>query len=130
MDAMNIEIAQRFADAWVADWNSHDLDRILSHYTDDFEMTSPAISVTGFGDSGKLEGKSNVGDYWRAALDRVPDLLFTLKGVFCGVNSVVIYYEGPLGMGAEVFEFNEDGKVFRAFANYEGFIAAISKLAG
>jgi ketosteroid isomerase-like protein len=32
-----------FARVWVNSWNSHDLDRILSHYTEDFEMTSPFI---------------------------------------------------------------------------------------
>jgi ketosteroid isomerase-like protein len=33
----------RFASDWIAAWNSHDLDRILAHYEDDFEMTSPLI---------------------------------------------------------------------------------------
>ena len=53
------------------------------------------------------------------ALHRVPDLFFTLRSVFFGVNSVVIHYDGPRGIGAEVFEFDENGKVFRAFANYD-----------
>ena len=35
--------AELFASDWIAAWNSHDLDRILAHYEDDFEMTSPLI---------------------------------------------------------------------------------------
>ena len=37
--------AERFAKEWVAAWNSHDLERILSHYEDDFEMLSPIITA-------------------------------------------------------------------------------------
>lgn len=35
--------AEHFAADWIDSWNSNDLGRILSHYTDDFEMTSPVI---------------------------------------------------------------------------------------
>lgn len=35
------EWALEFARDWIESWNSHDMDRILSHYTDDFEMSSP-----------------------------------------------------------------------------------------
>ena len=33
--------AQAFAEEWIAAWSSHDLERILAQYTDDFEMSSP-----------------------------------------------------------------------------------------
>ena len=36
--------AERFATDWIAAWNSHDLDRVLTHYEDDFEMSSPLIA--------------------------------------------------------------------------------------
>ena len=35
---MNQKQANEFAAEWIEAWNAHDLDRILSHYTDDFEM--------------------------------------------------------------------------------------------
>lgn len=35
------EFAAQFAQEWVVAWNSRDLDRILLHYADDFEMFSP-----------------------------------------------------------------------------------------
>jgi ketosteroid isomerase-like protein len=38
------EFASHFADEWIASWNNRDLDRILSHYTDHIEMSSPHIA--------------------------------------------------------------------------------------
>ena len=37
--------AQAFADEWIEAWNSHDLDRILSHYSDDAELLSPVAAA-------------------------------------------------------------------------------------
>ncbi len=37
------ERAESFAAEWIAAWNARDLLRVLSHYTDDFEMSSPFI---------------------------------------------------------------------------------------
>ena len=38
------ELAEKFSTQWIEAWNSHDLDRILLHYSDDFEMSSPNIA--------------------------------------------------------------------------------------
>jgi hypothetical protein len=40
---MTSEFARQFAHEWIAAWNAHDLAQVLSHYTDDFEMSSPFI---------------------------------------------------------------------------------------
>ena len=42
---------------WIAAWNSHDLERVLSLYAEDSEMTSDKIPVFGFDPSGTLRGK-------------------------------------------------------------------------
>lgn len=55
--------ADLFADDWVDAWNAHDLDRILSHYIDDFEMTSPVIIKVAGETSGRLRGKENIRAY-------------------------------------------------------------------
>jgi ketosteroid isomerase-like protein len=36
---------KEFAEEWIASWKSHDLDRILAHYADDVEVTTPMIKV-------------------------------------------------------------------------------------
>ena len=52
--------AQRFATEWVDSWNSHDLERVLAHYADEFEMSSPFI-VEWMGEpSGRLKGKDKI----------------------------------------------------------------------
>ena len=66
--------AQQFAQEWVSAWNAHDLDKILSHYEEEFEMSSPAITKLTGESSGVLRGKDAVGEYWSGALEKYPDL--------------------------------------------------------
>ena len=116
---MDKAFVEHFAEDWIASWNAHDLERILSHYADDFEMSSPVIiQVTGES-SGTLRVKAPVGSYWKKALGLIPDLQFELLSVLAGVNSITLYYKGARGrLAAEVFHFGSDNKVVRAFAHY------------
>ena len=112
---------QAFADEWVAAWNSHDLERILSHYAEDVVFESPfVIKVTG-DPSGRVTGKPALRAYWSQALGRTPDLTFTIKSVFTGIGGAAIRYHSSR-TGAEVvevFAFREDGLVQRSAAYYE-----------
>ena len=110
--------AETFAKEWLEAWNSHDLERILEHYEDDFEMSSPAIVTIAGEPSGTLRGKAQVEAYWAKALQAAPSLHFDLVNVLAGVNSVTLYYRGHRGLSAEVFHFGLCGKVSRAFAHY------------
>jgi SnoaL-like protein len=110
--------ADHFAAGWIAAWNNHDLDRVLSHYADDFEMSSPYIAQLAGEPSGKLKGKKAIGAYWTSALKLIPDLRFELISTLVGVNSITLYYKGHRGMAAEVFIFGPDKKVSAAFAHY------------
>ena len=110
--------AKRFANEWIAAWNSHDLERILEHYEEDFEMSSPIITALAGESSGKLQGKVAVGAYWSRALRKVPDLHFELLTALAGVDSVTVYYRGHRGLSAEVLHFGPSGKVRAAFAHY------------
>jgi hypothetical protein len=117
---MDSKFATDFAAEWIAAWNAHDLSRILSHYTEDFEMSSPRIVQIADEPSGRLAGKAAVGAYWAAALARIADLHFELLAVMHGIDSVVLYYRGAgRQLAAEVFYFNSAGLVNRACANYE-----------
>ena len=118
--AITREFAASFATEWIAAWNAHDLPRVLSHYTDDFEMSSPFIVEIAGEPSGCLRGKEKVRAYWQAALKRDPGLHFELPGVFTGAGSVVLHYRRNSGQpAAEVFFFNEPGLVYRAAAHYQ-----------
>ena len=110
--------AEQFAADWIDSWNRHDLVRILSHYTDDFEMSSPVIIKAVSEPSGTLQGKEAVGSYWAKGLQLLPNLHFELVATLVGVNSITLYYNGVRGQSAEVFHFNQNGKVTRAYAHY------------
>lgn len=111
--------AEAFANDWLSAWNARDLDRILAHYEDDFEMSSPVIRQVMGEPSGTLKGKERIAEYWRRALARAPDLHFEKLHVLCGANSVTIIYRGHRGLSAEVFLFARSGRVVAAFAHYE-----------
>lgn len=110
--------AELFAADWIDSWNCHDLSRILSHYTEDFEMTSPAIAHVDGEPSGTLNGKEAVGAYWTKALQLRPDLHFELISTLTGVNSITLYYRGHRGLSAECFHFDQDQIVVKAYAHY------------
>lgn len=113
------EFAESFAKEWIEAWNAHDLDRILSHYADDFTMSSPYIAQIAGVASGSLTGKASVRAYWAAALQKMPTLRFELVQMLAGADSVILYYRGVRGMAAEVFFFGPDHLVQRAAAHYE-----------
>jgi ketosteroid isomerase-like protein len=113
------EHARAFAHEWIDSWNSHDLDRIMSHYADDFQMTSPFIVKLMNEPAGTIKGKENVRAYWAQALQRLPDLHFELIEVLKSVDSITICYHAVLGKrAAEVLFFDREGKVKQAIAHY------------
>ena len=116
---MDKVFAEHFAADWIESWNAHDLNRILSHYTDDFEMSSPVIIQVAGEPSGTLKGKAAVAAYWSKALELIPDLKFELQSILVGVGSITLYYKGARGrFAAEVFHFGPEQKVVKAFAHY------------
>lgn len=116
---MNKEIALNFALEWVEAWNSHDLDKIMIHYAENFEMSSPVIKQLMNEKSGILKGKKSIRAYWEKALKMNPTIHFELIKSYSGANSVVIHYKGHRGLSAETFFFNNEGKVVSAHAHYE-----------
>ena len=83
--------------AWIATWNARDLDRVLALYADDTEMTSDGIVRLGFTVQGSVRGKQNLRAYWSKALALLPNLHFTLIGIFTSPDSVVVHYENERG---------------------------------
>ena len=111
--------ALSFAHEWIEAWNSHDLERILSHYSEDFEMASPLIVERMGEPSGVLKGKAAVRPYWEQGLVARPPLRFELIEVLAGVRSITIHYRS-IGrrVVAEVLEFNARGEVIRGAAHW------------
>ena len=116
---MESHFAKEFSLEWVEAWNEHDLDKIMAHYVDDFEMSSPVIRKIMNIESGKIKGKKEVRAYWEKALEMNPDLHFEIINSYSGADSVVIHYKGHRGLSTEAFFFNKEGKVTSAHAHYE-----------
>jgi ketosteroid isomerase-like protein len=113
------EEAWKLAEHWVAAWNAHDLELIMSHYGDAIELTSPIAAQLLGTPSGKLNGKANLRAYFQRGLEAYPDLHFHLENVFLGLGSVVLVYTNQKGTHvAEFMELSEIGKVTRVVANY------------
>jgi len=111
--------AERFASEWIDGWNSHDLERIFSHYTDDFEMSSPFIVEMMKVPSGVLRGKVAIRPYWTAALERKPPIKFELLGVYVGVDRIGIHYRSVgRRLAFEVLTFNAALQVTHGAAHY------------
>jgi hypothetical protein len=113
--------ADEFAKEWIAAWNSHDLDRILSHYVEDFEMSSPLIIERKKDPSGVLRGKAAIREYWASGLAAVPPIKFELIDVHIGVDTIGILYRSVgRRLVIESLTFNENGEVIRGAGLYGG----------
>lgn len=84
--------AKAFAHDWIDSWNSRDMDRILSHYADEFEMSSPLIGERLGDQSGTCKGKQALRAYWQPGLSADSPLEFKLIDVLVGIDSITLYY--------------------------------------
>ena len=116
---MTREDAWGLAEEWVTAWNAHDLERIVAHYEDEVELTSPvAARLLGVAD-GTVVGKENLRAYFKRGLAAYPQLHFKLEDVLWGSNSVVLYYTNQNGnRTAEFMELSAAGKVAKVVAQY------------
>lgn len=116
---MTKEEAWKLAEHWVAAWNAHDLDLIMTHYEEGVELTSPAAAQLLGRPDGKVVGKTNLRGYFERGLEAYPELQFQLEDVFWGVSSVVLCYKNQKGTRtAEFMELSAAGRVARVVANY------------
>jgi len=111
---------QAFGQAWVAAWNSHDIDEIMSHYAEDIEFHSPVVQRLNNEPSGKLVGKTALRAYFLRGLAAYPDLHFELYHILEGVDSVVLYYKSiNNSLSAEMMVLNGQGLVKEVRAHYK-----------
>ena len=111
--------AWSLANDWIAAWNAHDLDLIMTHYEDAIELTSPVAAQLLGASGGRAVGKEDLRAYFQRALQAYPDLHFRLQDVLWGVNSVVLYYTNQVGThSGEFMEVSAVGRVARVIAHY------------
>ena len=89
---MTSDEAETFAVEWADAWNAREIERVLTHFHDDVEFTSPtALAVVGVP---TVRGKGALRDYWTQALASRPSLVFTLDRVVwdAGRRELAILY--------------------------------------
>jgi len=103
--------ARAFAEQWVKDWNAHDVDALLAHFTDDVVFTSP-VAIRVLGGDGVIRGKEALRRYWSEGIRLIPDLRFEVLAVYVGISTLVINYRNQAGgVVSEVLTF--DGTLVR-----------------
>jgi hypothetical protein len=80
--------ARAFAEQWVKDWNAHDVDALLAHFTDDVVFTSP-VAIRVLGGDGVIRGKE-------ALYVGISTLVINYRNQAGGVVSEVLTFDGPL----------------------------------
>ena len=111
--------AREFAQEWFDAWNSHDLERILTHYEDEVVLSSPVALKLLNGD-GTVRGKAALREYFLLGIQAFPNLRFDLIDTLWGTETIVIRYVNNVrgSETAEVMLLNPAGKIRRVWANY------------
>lgn len=111
--------AKDFAQNWIDAWNTHDLEKILSHYSEDIIFVSPFVIKLLNDPTGTIKGKTALRSYFAQGLEKYPNLKFQLHKVLAGVQSITLYYESVNNLiAAEVMELSPDWQVLRVTAHY------------
>jgi len=113
------ETAVHTANEWIAAWNSHDIDAIMHHYSDDIVFSSPLIVRILDKPDGTIADKPALKAYFLKGLESYPELKFELYHVLVGVNSITIYYKSVRNLVAtEVMVLNGEGKIKQCLCHY------------
>lgn len=111
--------AQQYAEEWIASWNSHDIDKIMSFYADSLCHITPKLTMLFGSATHTIKDKKQLREYFTAALKRSPDLHFTLTDVFAGAESIVICFDSTTGIYvAVVLILDEHRKITQYLAHY------------
>lgn len=109
-----------FAREWIQCWNSHDLARIGSHYSQDVVFSSPFIRKLEMHNREVIEGRAELMEYFAVALRRYPDLKFQLRQVFYGNDAITLVYNSVAGLvAAETMLLDHQGSIRQVWAQYD-----------
>ncbi len=121
MPALSEQRAAELAHEWIEAWNEHDLEAILSLYAPGIVFQTPTIIDSLGIPDGRVEGLSDLREHFARGLRRLPDLHFTLEGIYTGVRSIAIAYRWADGTPVcELHEYDPQERIERVQALYRG----------
>jgi limonene-1,2-epoxide hydrolase len=105
----------QIANDWMAAFNSHDLEALLSLYDDNAQHFSPKLLVSQPETKGLIQGKEAMRTWWQDAFDRIPSLKYIPITFTANDDRIFMEYRreadgDPNMMVAEVLEI-KDGKI-------------------
>ncbi|WP_353140118.1 nuclear transport factor 2 family protein [Pseudopedobacter sp.] len=112
--------ATDFTTEWINAWNSHDLNTIMSHYSENIDFASPVIQQMGVDTAGKISNKADLREYFSKALQKYPELHFEFYHELKGVDSLVLFYKSVNDtLSAEYMELDTQEKICKVRAHYK-----------
>lgn len=109
--------AQAFALKWKEACNSHDLERVLSLYSESVVFKSPRVRTLSGEQSGTLRGKTSIRIYWQTLFEKRPDLTFEIGRIFAGADSIALEYRVGDLQGIEFMMLDSEGLISFAAGN-------------
>jgi hypothetical protein len=114
--------ARKFAEEWIRNFSGKDVEAVLAWFAEDAEFTSPkAVGILG---RATLRSREELGEYWRTAVKAIGTIRFTLDYLVndeAARRLTIVYVseiDGKRARAAELFQFDEAGKVVRGEAMY------------
>jgi hypothetical protein len=112
---------RQIAEHWIAAWNAHDLDAIMSHYAADIDFEADTVVRRWNRPDGRLHGIAELREHFRRGLELAPTVHFTLEGVFSTPSGYAVLYRRETGNRVvDAVELDADGKAVRVRAFYGG----------
>lgn len=109
----------RFAAEWLAAWNSHDIEAIMSHYAADVTVKSPFLVDAAPGSGGTVTGRDALRELYSKAFQKYPDLRFEPIRTLVSTESLVIHYRSVENLlAAETFVLDNAGKATLVLCHY------------
>ena len=109
-----------FAATWIADWNAHDVEKILAHYAQDVIFHSPKVAIRTKGAKTFFTSREELRPYFNFAFEIRPKLQFTLVKVCQDERGMALIYHDETGaIATELMDLNEQGQVMFARVLYD-----------
>ncbi|WP_310555583.1 nuclear transport factor 2 family protein [Flavobacterium sp.] len=112
---MTPEQLQSIAFRWFENFNTKELEKLLSLYDDDAEHYSPKLKVNQPQTNGLIQGKNDLKTWWQDAFERLPSLHYKVLSLTANGDRVFMEYIRQVEneqdiLVAEVLEVR-DGKI-------------------
>lgn len=119
---MTPEQVGEFVAEWIDAWNAKDYERVVAHFAEDCQFTSPRAAATV--GVATLDGRDMLREYWRRAIGRIETLQFTPDHTVWDAQrqELAIVYtaaiNGQTSRACEFMRFGPDGLVVEGEGMY------------